>query len=211
MLRQLLALLAGALFSLAASAATDFHGFKIDDRLLDASQKAAFAGAASDSLLEQLKIVEAVGLPPAVLERFRQTPIVVDPALRGNPGVFMVRDGEGIVRVQPRRFPDNKPILLHELLHAYHFKVLTMRNREVQAAYERALADDRFPPAYRASHFLENAKEYFAVTGTLYLFGDIQQPPFRCTELAKLGTDYLDFLAAQFGPHACAAGPAGQQ
>jgi hypothetical protein len=211
MLKHFLALLAGALFSLAASAAPDFHGFKVDDSLLDAGQKAAFAGAATDSLLGQLKIVEAVGLPPAVLETFRQTPIVVDPALRGNPGVFMVRDGEGIVRIQPRRFPDNKPILLHELLHAYHFKVLTMRNRDVQDAYQRALADGRFPPAYRGSHFLENAKEYFAVTGTLYLFGDIQQPPFRCTELAKLGTAYLDFLAAQFGPHACAAGADGQQ
>jgi hypothetical protein len=41
------------------------------------------------------------------------------------------------------------------------------------------------------------------VTGSLYLFGDIQQPPFRCEALASLGADYLAFLAAQFGPHQC--------
>ena len=45
------------------------------------------------------------------------------------------------------------------------------------------------------------------MTATLYLFGDIQQPPFSCAALAKLDRDYLGFLNAQFGPHRCASLP----
>jgi hypothetical protein len=205
MYRQFAALLVSCLASLNAMA-TDYNGFQIDEHLLDAGQRAAFSGAPATSVIEQLKIVESVGLPPAVLEGLKKTRINVDPDLRGQPGIFNVRQGEGAVWIRPIVFPANKPILLHELLHAYHYNVLTMRNREVQGAYERAKSDGQFPAAWQSSHFLENAKEYFAVTGTLYLFGDIQQPPFRCTELAKLGADYLAFLAAQFGPHECHGG-----
>ena len=211
MFRRFAALLVSCLASLNA-VATDYNGFQIDEHLLDAGQHAAFSGAASASVIDQLKIVESVGLPPAVLEGLKKTKINVDPDLRGQPGIFAVRNGEGAVWIRPIVFPSNKPILLHELLHAYHYNVLTMRNREVQGAYERAKNGGLFPAAWQASHFLENPKEYFAVTGTLYLFGDIQQPPFHCTELAKLGADYLAFLAAQFGPHECHGGAAqGQQ
>ena len=49
---------------------------------------------------------------------------------------------------------------------------------------------DAFPARFQSSHFLENGKEFFAVTGTLYLFGDIQQPPFSCAALDKLDADY---------------------
>lgn len=180
-----------------AVAATSYHGFSIDQ------SARPLAPDAMASLDAQLDIVEAVGLPPAVLATLKSTPIIVDPDLRGNPGIFAIRGGAGAVYIQPISFPANKPILLHELLHAYHFGTLGLNRPEIVQTYQRVRDSTLFPAQFKSSHFLENGKEFFAVTGTLYLFGDIQQPPFSCKALEKLGTDYLAFLEAQFGAHTC--------
>jgi hypothetical protein len=196
MIRQLAVFIVTFAISAAALAA-DSHGFRVLD------PRNALTAEAQASLDEQLQIVESVGLPPAVLDTLRQTPIVIAPNLQGQPGIFSVRDGEGVVLVRPVQFPANKPILLHELLHAYDFKTFHMADPKVAETYRRVKDSGLFPAQFQSSHFLANAKEFFAVTGTLYLFGDIQQPPFSCASLAKLGQDYLDFLAQQFGPHTC--------
>jgi hypothetical protein len=201
MFRQCIAFFAALAVSAGALAA-ESHGFQVQD------PANALSPAALASVGEQLAMVEAAGLPPHVLEMLRQTRIVVDPDLRGNPGVFMPHGGEGVVRIRPIEFPANKPILLHELLHAYDFKVLHMADPQVTSAYRAAKEGSAFPSQFQSSHFFANAKEFFAVSGTLYLFGDIQQPPFRCDALARLGADYLAFLAAQFGPHSCKDGKA---
>lgn len=198
-MRRLFACFALFLFCAGSSIAGEYHGFLIDERAQP------LAPEALASLTAQLDIVEAVGLPPAVLDALKGTPIVVDPDLRGNPGIFAVRHDAGAVYVRPIVFESNKPILLHELLHAYHFRVLHMGQPEIAQAYNDIKASSIFPPRFQSSHFLENDKEFFAVTGTLYLFGDIQQPPFSCSALDKLPAAYLAFLAAQFGPHSCHA------
>jgi hypothetical protein len=198
--RRLCATFASLVLACSNAAGGEYHGFQIDD---SAQQLAPDALA---SLTAQLDVVESSGLPPNVLATLKQTPIVVDPGLRGNPGMFAVNrgnGGSGAVYVRPIVFDANKPIVLHELLHAYHFRVLHLDRPEIQQAYQHAKDSDSFPARFQSSHFLENGKEFFAVTGTLYLFGDIQQPPFSCAALAKLDGDYLAFLAAQFGPHTC--------
>lgn len=200
--RCLVALFIAATLCTSAHAATSYHGFAIDQSVRQ------LAPNVMASLEAQLDIVDAVGLPPAVLAALKATPIIVDPDLRGNPGIFAVRGGAGAVYVQPIVFPANKPILLHELLHAYHFGTLGLWRPEIVQTYQRTRDSNLFPPQFTSSHFLENGKEFFAVTGTLYLFGDIQQPPFTCNALAKLDPDYLAFLAAQFGAHACHGGVA---
>ena len=196
-------LLTLCLLSPLALAQTDFLGFHVDQRLLDTEQKARYAGAPAASLQGQLGIVESAGLLPEQLAFFKQVNILVDPALRGNPGVFSVRDGEGVVAVQPVAFPDNKPILLHELMHAYHFSVLKLNNAAILDGYAAARRAGVYPAAYQGAHFLANAKEYFAVTSTIYLFGKIQQPPFNCEVLAKSDPAYLAFLEKTFGHHDC--------
>lgn len=185
------------LLSCGAATAGEYHGFQIDD------SAGPLAPGAQASLMAQLDIVEAAGLPAAVLEVMKQTRIVVDTALRGNPGIFAVRSPGGAVYVQPIVFDTHKPILLHELLHAYQFRVLGLDRPEIVQAFRQVKDANLFPPRFQSSHFLENGKEFFAVTGTLFLFGDIQQPPFSCAALGKLPPDYLAFLAAQFGPHSC--------
>lgn len=186
-----------------ACADMEYHGFTIDEHLLDSAEQASFAGQSAASVIEQLDIVEAAGLPPAILDFFRKTKIVVDPSVRGNPGIFSERNGEGAVRIQPIVFPSNRPIMLHELLHAYHLYVLSLRNPAIRDAYDAATRAGVYPAQFRQAHFLQNAKEYFAVTSTIYLFGKIQQPPFNCAILSKNDPDYLAFLEKTFGHHEC--------
>jgi hypothetical protein len=199
------AFLLSLLFLLMPPAMADiqYHGFTIDDQLLGDDDKARFASQSAPSVIAQLGMVEAAGLPPEILAFFKRTPILVDPNLRGNPGFFTVRGGAGAVQIQPIVFPANKPILLHELLHAYHFHVLSLQNKPIIDAYDLALRNDAYPAQFRKAHFLENAKEYFAVTATIFLFGPVQQPPFNCAVLSHSDPAYLAFLATTFGKHDC--------
>jgi len=57
---------------------------------------------------------------------------------------------------------------------------------------------------YANAHFLENPREYFAVIGSIFLYGKrIDQHPFDCELPAKYQPQFIEFLAGQFGPHSC--------
>jgi hypothetical protein len=183
----------------APAAVIESHGFHIDTHRISPQQLEQVL----PSLGNQLAIVESVGLPSRVLAFMRSVPLVFDPALKGNPGFYTQETGQGVVFIQPIVFPDNKPILLHELLHAYHLQTLPLPTPEIRSAYEDAVRTDMYPTSFRSAHFLENPREYFAVIGTIYLFGQIQQPPYDCKIPAARQPQFLAFLAAQFGPHEC--------
>lgn len=182
----------------APAGAQERQPFQVDQSLQKLSSEAMA------SLAGQLEIVESVGLPPQVLAAMKRTPVVVDPDLRdGQFGAFAVRRGVGTVRVRPMVFDPARPVLLHEFLHAYHVNVLGRDRPEIRMEYERVMRDNPFPPRFRSAHFLENEKEFFAITAVIYLFGDVKQPPFRCAALSRLDPNYLAFLGAQFGPGRC--------
>ncbi|QNA89853.1 hypothetical protein G4G28_17615 [Massilia sp. Dwa41.01b] len=198
-----LAALTAAAFCCSPLMAAEGTPFQIDQ-----SQQ-RLSNEAMASLQEQLKVIESVGLPPQVLAAMKRTVVVVDPDLRdGQLGAFAVRRGVGAVRVRPMVFEADRPVLLHEFLHAYHVNVLGRDRPEIRQAYTQVMASNVFPPLFRSAHFLENEKEFFAVTAVIYLFGDIRQPPFRCAALARLDAAYLAFLGAQFGPGVCGMGRA---
>jgi hypothetical protein len=85
---------------------------------------------------------------------------------------------------------------------AAHFHALP-RHPAILEGFEAASRAGMYPPEFHRSHFLENPKEFFAVTDTIYLFGRIQQPPFNCNVLAKNDPTYLAFLEKTFGRHEC--------
>lgn len=201
---NLKAVLLATMFLISPLALADFeyHGFSIDDRLLDGDEKANFAARGAPKLIEQLVIVESAGLPPDMLEFFKKTKILIEPGLRGQPGIFTMKDGEGLVTVRPAAFSSDRPVLLHELLHAYHFHALP-RHPAILEGFAAASRPGVYPPQFQRSHFLENPKEFFAVTGTIYLVGQIQQPPFNCKGFAQNDPAYLAFLEKTFGRREC--------
>jgi len=57
---------------------------------------------------------------------------------------------------------------------------------------------------YSRAQFLEAPNEYFAVIGSIFLYGKrIDQPPFDCSLPAKYQPQFIAFLTEQFGPHPC--------
>jgi hypothetical protein len=85
---------------------------------------------------------------------------------------------------------DQPWMLLHELAHAYHDRVLGFDHPEIRAAYERAVADGRYGSVLRSSgqkeraYALTNAREYFAEGCEAY-FGANDFYPFVRSELRQ--------------------------
>src|SRR5262245_1816026 len=93
----------------------DIAGFQIDTSRVskpDATKTLA-------TLRHQVAIVESAALPPQVLEFFRSVPIVIDPTLEGMNGEYAQEGGKAQINARPGKWPADRAILLHELLHAY--------------------------------------------------------------------------------------------
>jgi hypothetical protein len=154
------------------------------------------------SLERQMEIVERSGVPPATLDFFRSIPVVMVKKLNTGFGRAGMKDGRQIVELVAARLPDDRPILLHELLHAYHGLKLGPTPM-IRDSYQQAVQKG-FYRQYAKAHFLENPREYFAVIGSIYLYGSkIDQPPFDCRLPAQYQPEFIAFLSEQFGPHPC--------
>jgi hypothetical protein len=154
------------------------------------------------SLERQIEIVEQSGVPAATLDFFRSVPVIVVPNLDSGFGHAGVVDGRQIVELKAARLPQDRPILLHELLHAYHGLKLGPTPM-IRDSYQQALRNG-FYQQYAKAHFLENPREYFAVIGSIFLYGKrIDQPPFDCSLPVKFQPEFIAFLTGQFGPHSC--------
>ena len=168
----------------------DYHGWHVD--LTKAS------GVAPDEALtglvkHQLDITEHVGLKPDVLRFMKTVPIWADPMRRDSgPGHYQRATG---VDVRVRALDRDKPIILHELLHAYHDQLLPagFRNSEIEGFFERGKAS--WPAD---AYMVSNNREFFAVTASVYLFGDIPRPPFSRSLLREKQPDYFKWLADLF-------------
>jgi hypothetical protein len=154
-------------------------------------------------LEKQFAIVEAVNVPPAVLEYFKTVPVVIVPSLKTGYGHAGMEGGRQIVELKADRLPGDRPILLHELLHAYHGQKIG-RSPIILNSYQEGVQSKMYPRNYAKAHFLENPREYFAVIGSIFLYGKkIDQPPYTCSITAKQQPEFIAFLAEHFGPHEC--------
>ena len=181
----------------------EFRGFLVDMSRLSPEQRKAL----TPSYIEQIEVIEAVGLPPEILAFMKTIPIFADPdySRTGTHASYRRKDitpkpkGQVVTDLTPME--SKRPILLHEMLHAYDANKWDFNNATVQAAYDRALSEKLYPPSAVKSHFLSNAREYFAISATIYLFGQIQQEPFNCAVLAKKQPRYVEYLGQLFGKH----------
>ena len=155
------------------------------------------------SLEHQMDIVEQSGVPGATLEFFKSVPVVMVAKLDTGFG-HAGRDeaGREIVEMKAEKLPADRPILLHELLHAYHGEKLGPTPM-IRDSYRQAVQSGIYK-RYAKAHFLEAPNEYFAVIGSIFLYGKrIDQPPFDCELTAKYQPQFIQFLTEQFGPHPC--------
>jgi hypothetical protein len=162
-----------------------YRGFTVDAAAIERD-----AGAQA-AVEHQLDVVADCGARADVLAFFRAQRIVVRPGARDR-----FSRGSGIeVDVH---LPPQQPIVLHELLHAYHVYALPdgPRNADVLGFYAEARKGALYPPG---SYVLRNPLEFFAVTASLYLSGHVDRPPFDRETLRARQPRYYGWLAQLFG------------
>ncbi|MEA2689783.1 MAG: hypothetical protein QOD51_2390 [Candidatus Eremiobacteraeota bacterium] len=162
-----------------------YRGFTVDAAAIEGD-----AGARS-ALEHQLDVVADCGVSPDILAFFRAQHIVVRPGARDR---FSRNGGIEV----DTRLPQQQPIVLHELLHAYHAFMLPQgaRNPDIIGFYDEARNGGLYPAR---SYVLVNPMEFFAVTGSLYLSGHVDRPPGDRETLRARQPRYYAWLGQLFG------------
>ncbi|ANM04737.1 hypothetical protein AMC78_CH02654 [Rhizobium phaseoli] len=167
-----------------------YHGWQVD--LTNAM------GAEPDkemiaAVKRQLDIVEQVDLKPDILKFMQTIRIWANPAAAGfGPGHYSRKTG---VDLRVESLEPDMPIILHELLHAYNDRMLPggFDNPDIRQFFDNGRG--LWPSD---SYMMSNSHEFFAVTASVYLYGDIERPPHSRSELRKNQPRYYQWLATLF-------------
>jgi hypothetical protein len=120
-----------------------------------------------------------------------------DPVALGvdtNLGVIMIRPimlGLGSSSTYAER-----PVMLHELLHAYHNRAMPQgyKNPGILLHYNRAKEGQLYPAE---AYLMTNEREFFAVTGSVFLYGN--DGPISRSMIKEKQPDYYRYLVFLFG------------
>ena len=190
-----MSLIAAPAFAQGGSAGGSFayRSFTVD---ASAAQDVPNTKAIEASLEHQIDIVADCGASPAISGFFKSQPIVVKAGQTDGGGHFSA-NSKGVTVDAAVDAPE-KPVLLHELLHAYHFRVLpgALQNPDIQRFYDNARQGEFYPPD---SYVLKNVQEFFAVTASLYLWGNVDRPPHTRDNLREKQPVYYKWLGQLFG------------
>ena len=108
--------------------------------------------------------------------------------------------GRGVVMVRPAMMQyAQDPVMLHELLHAYHARLMPsgFENRGIKEFYNRAQNKQLYA---KDAYVVKNQKEFFAVTASIFLAGnDAVHEPFTRAKLKEIQPDYYKYLVGVFG------------
>lgn len=170
-----------------------YRGFTVDTT---EAQSAPNLKDVEKSLKHQIDIAADCGATPKIIDFFKSQTIFVKPG-QGDGGGRFSSKVKGVAVDVAVQAPE-KPVVLHEMLHAYHWWVLPdgFKNAEVEQFYERARDGGFYPPD---SYVLKNVQEFFAVTGSLYLWGNVDRPPHDRKTLHDKQPVYYQWLGDQFG------------
>lgn len=153
------------------------------------------------ALAAQIALILALPIDPAIIAFFATQRISVDTM----PG-SMSRIGPDGIHFERRAVPPDNPVLLHEMLHLYHLLRLPdgYRNADIRRFHDEARASGLYPPgAYMLSHPIE----FFAMTASAVLYGQLARPPFSRAEVAAKSPELYAWIAREFGLRISAASP----
>ena len=193
MLLPLLAAQAPAPRHNAGDAVLRHRGYSIDmTAVADLQNYSAIA----DAMRRQIDITADCGAKPAIMAFFLKQRIA---AVRGTgKGGGMYARARGVVIDSEPLPPPNNPVLLHELIHALHDQYMPQGNAnpDIERFYRIAKDNALYP---QANYMMSNRNEYFAVSGSLYLWGVIARPPHTRDVLRQKQPVYYAWLADVFG------------
>jgi hypothetical protein len=166
----------------------EYRGYRVDLRRV--AQRDDLA-AIVKSIRHQIDLVESLDIKSSIKEFFRSIPIKIDPGL-GEEGHYSAQG----LQIAARTDIHDRPILLHEYLHAFHQKLPGgFQNREIITFYGRAKAGGFYPSG---AYVLKNPLEFFAMTASAYLHGSVQRPPFSRAIVAARQPVYARYLEQLF-------------
>ena len=170
-----------------------FKGVQVD---ITSIQSAPSRDAFLDGLRRQIDIVDEISIDPARKAFLKSVPIVIE-ASNGSDH-YSSETRSVVLYLQPSYDP-GKPIVLHELLHAYHDQKLASgyANAEIRNLYQQARSSGQFPAN---SYMLKNSVEYFAMMASVYLYGSAARDPFTRQAIKEKQPDCYLWLAKEFGP-----------
>jgi hypothetical protein len=180
---------------------SEIRGVRVDLHLATEQQRRTVM----PSLAKQIGVAMSLDAPPSLLEFFRTVLIVVDPNMltMATNGQYMQGENSPYVRIKPIALPEERAIVLHELMHAYHHQILKMDTPDIRAAFSRAQREGVYPDEYRRAAFMTNTREYFANMATIFLLGKSERPPYSCENILKAQPKFVGYLTSLFGPHPC--------
>jgi hypothetical protein len=104
----------------------------------------------------------------------------------------------GVILVRPLtlQVPSERPIILHELLHAYHANVLPqgVQNPTIILYYNLAKSEQSYPAD---AYLMSNEKEFFAVTASVFLYG--KDDKITRANIKEKQPEYYNYLVWLFG------------
>jgi hypothetical protein len=113
-------------------------------------------------------------------------------AVDTNLGVIMLRP----IMLGALSKDKQRPVVLHELLHAYHNLVMPLgfRNPGILMHYKLAKSGELYPAD---AYLMSNEKEFFAVTASVFLYGN--DGPISRSNIKEKQPDYYKYLVFLFG------------
>ena len=156
-------------------------------------------GPLSDALMHSLQaqtdLVEGLDIKPTIKTFFHSVPLEIVPTTPRGPGCYSFETRRMLLSMQP--VPPEDPVLLHELLHAYHQQRVRdgLRNADVIRFFNEARSSAAFPPR---SYMLTNTMEFFAMCASVALWGQAARPPSTRANVREKLPEFYDWIVAEF-------------
>jgi hypothetical protein len=157
------------------------------------------------SLQAQIDIVESVGLKPSIKAFFQGVPKEIDATTPRGAGAYDFNRHRMYLSAEID--PPRNPVLLHELIHAYHDRRLPggVNNDQVIGWYNQAGKSGLFPAR---SYMMTNVVEFFAMCASVVLWGRAARPPSTRETVRQALPDMYDWIAREFTATGLVALPA---
>jgi hypothetical protein len=150
------------------------------------------------AMRRQIDIVADCGAKPEIMAFFRKQPMamVVRANFAGHSGGLYTMVGG--VEINPVAPPPDNPVVLHELLHALHNRYMPQSNNnpDIIRFYEIAVRNNLYP---KGAYMLINRGEFFAMTGSVYLWSKAAREPHTRELLREKQPVYYAWLGELFG------------
>ncbi|MBE7220690.1 MAG: hypothetical protein INR64_19655, partial [Caulobacteraceae bacterium] len=146
------------------------------------------------SLRAQLDIVDSLRIKPEIAAFFHTVPMAMIPTSRGGAGDYSFESHRA--QIAAKVDPPENPVVLHELLHAYHDQRLGRRDPRLLDLYAATRASGAFPAE---AYMLKNPGEFFAMCGSVVLWGRAARAPFTREAVQAKAPAVYDWLVATFG------------